>query len=99
MSSKYRISHTAILDLEEIWLYTLERWSKEQADIYYKSIIAEIENVAWDFERGKPITQIRAGYRSSKVNSHVVFYRKIDSDIVEIVRVLHKKMDWKRHLG
>jgi plasmid stabilization system protein ParE len=29
----------------------------------------------------------------------VVFYRKIDSGIVEIVRVLHEKMDWKRHLG
>ena len=99
MSSNYRISQTAILDLEEIWLYTFEHWSKEQADIYYKSIIAEIENIAGDFEIGKPITQIRSGYRSSKVNSHVVFYRKIDNDMVEIVRVLHEKMDWKRHLG
>ncbi len=99
MSSKYRISHTAILDLEEIWLYTFERWSKEQADIYYKSIIAEIEHVAEDFEKGKSITQIRAGYRSSKVNSHVVFYRKNDDDLVEIIRVLHEKMDWKRHVG
>lgn len=99
MSSNYRISQTAILDLEEIWLYTFEHWSKEQADIYYKSIIAEIENIAGDFESGKPITQIRSGYRSSKVNSHVVFYRKNDNDMVEIVRVLHEKMDWKRHLG
>jgi len=29
---KYRISEKAISDLEKIWFYTFNKWSKEQAD-------------------------------------------------------------------
>jgi toxin ParE1/3/4 len=31
---KYKISREANLDLENIWLYTFENWSKVQADRY-----------------------------------------------------------------
>ncbi|HTE33677.1 MAG TPA: type II toxin-antitoxin system RelE/ParE family toxin [Chryseolinea sp.] len=31
----YTISKKAIPDLEEIWLYTVQNWSIEQADRYY----------------------------------------------------------------
>ena len=41
--NQYRISHEAIKDLNNIWVYTLNKWSKEQADRYYDLIIAEIE--------------------------------------------------------
>ncbi len=44
--NKYRISQSAINDLGEIWIYTLNRWSKEQADRYYDLIIEEIEYIA-----------------------------------------------------
>jgi len=43
MSKKYRISQQAIKDLESIWIYTIKKWSKPQADRYYNLIIAEIE--------------------------------------------------------
>ena len=36
------ISKRAISDLEEIWLYTVEKWSIEQADRYYNLIFDEI---------------------------------------------------------
>lgn len=42
----YRISREAYLDLENIWLYTFENWSKTQADKYIKLIISEIERLA-----------------------------------------------------
>ena len=38
----YSISRKAIEDLENIWLYTLEKWSEKQADRYYGLIIDEI---------------------------------------------------------
>ena len=41
--NKYRISQQAIEDLDKIWLYTFNKWSKEQADRYFDLIIAEIE--------------------------------------------------------
>jgi len=74
-------------------LYTYENWSLEQADRYYNLILDEIEFIAENFESGKPVDFIKKGYRASAVKSHTIFYRKSGSTTVEIIRVLHKKMD------
>ena len=39
----YRLSPLAERDLEEIWFYTFENWSAEQADRYHNQIMAAIE--------------------------------------------------------
>ena len=98
MINDYRISKMAIQDLNSIWYYSFENWSKKQADKYYRELISEIKNVAKNFIDGKPVTQVRAGYRSSKVNSHVIFYKLGTDNIVEVVRILHEHMDWESHL-
>ncbi|WP_288369658.1 type II toxin-antitoxin system RelE/ParE family toxin [uncultured Algoriphagus sp.] len=54
-NSSYRISQKAIEDLESIWVYTFQNWSKEQADRYYKLIIQEIEYLAKDPFSGKSL--------------------------------------------
>ena len=96
--NKYRISKQAISDLNDIWIYTLNKWSKEQADRYYDLIIDEIEFIADNFLTGKSVEQTRKNYRITKIKSHLIFYRKIESDIVEIVRILHERMDIKKRL-
>ena len=87
--NKYRISEQAIEDLNKIWIYTFHKWSKEQADRYYDLIIAEIEFIADNDLIGKSGEQTRKNYRMSRIKSHLVFYRKGDDEIVEIVRILH----------
>ena len=42
----YKISKLAEIDLENIWLYTFEEWSLEQADYYYDLIMNEIEYIS-----------------------------------------------------
>ncbi|MBU2951826.1 type II toxin-antitoxin system RelE/ParE family toxin [Tamlana agarivorans] len=96
--NKYRISQQAIEDLDKIWIYTLNKWSKEQADRYYDLIIAEIEFIADNYLIGKSAEQTRKNYRVTKIKSHLIFYRKVDNEIVEIVRVLHQRMDIKKRL-
>ena len=41
MTPKYRISAKALEDLENIWIYSFRKWSKEQADKYHRLIIKE----------------------------------------------------------
>ncbi len=94
----YRISAKAVQDLEDIWSYTFETWSKDQADRYYNLLVGEIEYVAKDFESGKSMEHIKQGYRASKVKSHLIFYPKGEDDATEIVRVLHQKMDIESRL-
>jgi toxin ParE1/3/4 len=96
---KYFISEKAAEDIENIWLYTLENWSFEQADRYYNLIMDDIEWVAKNFESGKSMELIRKGYRASKVKSHIIFYRKSKTNVVEIIRVLHQSMDIENRLN
>jgi toxin ParE1/3/4 len=71
---KYYLSKKAISDLEEIWLYTFETWSSEQADKYYHLIIDKIDSICSSKTAGKSMEHIRKGYRASKVKSHLIFY-------------------------
>lgn len=96
---KYRISIEAKHDLEGIWLYTLDNWSLDQADRYIGFLLDEFNYLSNNPFSGKDRGDLRKGYRSSKVNSHFVFYR-IDpgTDEIEIVRVLHERMDISNRL-
>tara|TARA_B100000508_G_scaffold85763_1_gene66736 strand:- start:49558 stop:49860 length:303 start_codon:yes stop_codon:yes gene_type:complete len=87
------ISPKAILDIENIWTYTVDKWSKEQADRYYSLLIDEIEFLRSNYYTGKSAEYIRPGYRVSFVKSHIIFYKVIDEQKLEIIRVLHKSVD------
>ena len=91
-SLPYLISKKAISDLDEIWLYTVGKWSFAQADRYYSLIFDEIDHICKHPASGRSIDHIRKGYRASKVKSHLIFYRVVD-ETIEIIRILHERMD------
>ena len=93
----YVISKKAVSDLEEIWLYTVEKWSTGQADRYYNLIFDDINYICKNSDAGKSMEHVRKGYRASKVKSHLIFY-KISNDTIEIVRILHERMDIENRL-
>ena len=90
---KYRISRQALEDIDNIWLYTLQNWSVNQANRCYRLIYQEIEYILEDFDSGKDIGKIKSGYRQARVKSHLIIYKKADDNVLEIVRVLHQAMD------
>ena len=94
----YVISKKAISDLEEIWLYTVEKWSVNQADRYYNLIVDEINFICKNNDAGKSMEHVRKGYRASKVKSHLLFYR-IQNNTVEVIRILHERMDIENRLN
>ena len=87
----------ATADLVEIWLYSFKTWEEEQADRYLEQLEVGIAQLAQNPRLGKPREAIRAGYRSIQINRHVAYYRMKDQRI-EIVRVLHERMDPWHHL-
>ena len=93
----YTISKKAISDLEEIWLYTFENWSVDQADHYYNLIFQEIQFIRKNIASGTSMEHVRKGYRASKVKSHFIFYR-IQNNVLEIIRILHEQMDIENRL-
>ena len=88
-----QISHQAISDLEEIWIYTSKKWSKDQADRYYTLLIGEIEFLQSNYSTGKSAEYIRPGYKVSFIKSHVIFYKIVDEQKLEIIRILHQSVN------
>ena len=91
--STYILSEQALDDINKIWIYTAENWSIEQADRYYNLIFDEIEYIVANFEMARDYGTIRKDYRCSKVKSHLIFFRITKSKEIEVVRVLHERMD------
>lgn len=96
---KYEISEKAFEDIENIWLYTVEAWSVEQADRYYNLIFDEIEFISEHPLSGRDVNHIRKNYRCTKVKSHLIFYRYMKSEKkIEVIRILHQSMDVDQRL-
>lgn len=88
----FLISKSAVIDLEEIWLFTASNWSVSEANRYYQLIIDEINHICSHPETGRTVDTIRKGYRVTKVKSHLIFYRA-SAERIEIIRILHEQMD------
>jgi toxin ParE1/3/4 len=95
--TRYVLSPRARNDMENIWDYSAERWSNEQAERYVRALQQAIETIAADPRRARACDHIRAGYRKYSVGSHVIFFRAAANGI-DIVRILHQRMDFERHL-
>lgn len=94
MTGRHTLSPRAQGDLDEIWTYTVKRWGIDQAAFYTRQIARD---VAAQPMMGRACPDIRAGYHKYPSGSHVLFYRLIQ-DGIDVVRILHERMDFGRHL-
>jgi toxin ParE1/3/4 len=76
----YVLSLAAQRDLHDIWDYSAEAWSR-------------CERLGAGRARGRSVGDVRPGYFKLAVQSHFLFYRVLEGDIVDIVRILHQSMD------
>ncbi|AOW20720.1 type II toxin-antitoxin system RelE/ParE family toxin [Urechidicola croceus] len=96
--AEYKLTNKAVEDLSKIWDYTFEVWSEKQADKYYDGLISNCEEIARNPELGKNYKGISKQLLGIKANRHVIFYRTLDKNYVEITRILHERMDLKKRI-
>ncbi|HLW70030.1 MAG TPA: type II toxin-antitoxin system RelE/ParE family toxin [Candidatus Binataceae bacterium] len=97
MTGRYILSPRAQRDIDEIWDYTAKRWGVDQAEIYTRQLGHDVEAVAAQPAIGRACPELRTGYYRFPSGGHVLFYRRIEGGI-EIVRVLHARMDFAQHI-
>lgn len=83
----------AIRDLNEIWNYTFEKWSEKQADKYYNDIKQNCYNISKNPNLGKRYSVINKNLMGLKSGKHIIFYQYNTNDEIEIIRILHGRMD------
>jgi len=93
--ARYQLTKKAVLDLSEVWDYTFDTWSERQADNYYFMLLDTCQALANGKIAGKNYQEINAEVLGFRAGQHIVFYRKLSNDRIEIVRILHIHMDLK----
>lgn len=97
--AKLRFSNKAVEDLTSIWNYTFRTWSERQADEYYEMLISAcgktlIENLF----PARLYNEVAPDLYGIKAGRHLIFFKRMADGDVLIVRILHERMDIKRHL-
>lgn len=91
------LSRLAELVLEEIWLYTFETWSIDQANYYQDILFFGMKEAGENLSFSKPIILNNKSYRYYKIAHHYIFFIVSDNDLL-IYRILHESMDFEKHL-
>lgn len=109
--ARFRLSAPAQADLGNILATSLDRWGVDGRSRYASLLAAAFRTIA--DQPTAPTTRARdelfPGLRSFHVRHsrgdhgvrvpvHVVFYRTVGAEVIEIVRVLHERMDPVRHI-
>lgn len=95
----YQLTNKAVEDLNAIWEYTKEQWSEEQADRYYYALLDSFQEIANNPDIGKSYEGVRKELFGLKSNRHIIFYRKLANNPIEITRILHGRMDLKSRIN
>lgn len=91
------IRPAAEADLIAIWRTSYERWGLMRADRYLDELNDGMAALSGHPLLGVDCSWIRAGYRRLTIQNHNVYYRIVTLRI-EIIRVLHERMEPERHL-
>lgn len=94
---KFHLTNRAVTDLSEIADFTIQSFGIEQARFYRDGLNNCFEILAENPQLGRSADELAPDLRRHEHQSHVVFYVPGDTGIL-IVRILHQRMDFKRHL-
>jgi toxin ParE1/3/4 len=90
---RYRIQQAAGERLDEIYVYTRERWGKARADRYIRGLFDCFDAIA---TRAFPWRAVPAEFAVSgfvcRYEKHFIYWRVLPDDTVGIVTILHEKM-------
>ena len=101
--ARFRLAGPAQADLANILAASAERWGTEGRRRYAMLLAAAMRIIAADPEG--PLTQARKellpGVRSFHLRHArgVLYYRAIQPGLIEIVRILHERMEPGRHFA
>jgi toxin ParE1/3/4 len=95
---KYHLSNKAVEDLSKIWNHTYETWSENQADKYYFELLSDCQALAENQNMGRNYDDIDENTFGFLSGQHILFYDILNENEIQIVRILHSKMDLKNRI-
>lgn len=81
------------------WDYTEQTWSEDQAERYVTAIRDTCLALATGEKTGGPADRFRPGYYRQAIGSHFIFYKITEDGLIQVMRILHQRMDVTSRLG
>ena len=91
--ANYILTVKAVEDFSKIWDFTFETWSEAQADKYYYMLLDSFQELADGKVTGKNYAEVRTDIFGFRSGQHIIFYRKLKENRIEITRILHNNKD------
>ena len=91
------LTDAALSDLRAISNYTLENWGEEQEEKYLNEMWTRFEEILADPKRWRFREDLFPACQLAPKGKHVILFR-FEGEILQVVRVLHNAMDFKRHI-
>ena len=89
---RVRLSQRAESDLGNIWSYTRAEFGDGQAELYLNALEDGMVLLLEHPEIGKPADHIKPGYRAYIKEKHVIYYT-LSTDHIDVIGILHERMD------
>ena len=80
-------------DLAEIWDYTVEAWSEDQAAVYLTGLGQAFDRLAQFPEMARLRMEFKPPVRILPYQSHLIVYLA-EGNQIDVVRVLHSRANW-----
>lgn len=96
--ANYFLTNKAVEDLSKIYEYTFDLWSENQADKYYEELIYFCQLLADNPLIGRNYSEVNSDFYGFVANKHIIFYRILTKDEIEITRILGAEMDLKNRI-
>lgn len=94
----YKLTAVARQDIRNISRYSTNQWGKAKAIQYVGALYERFDWLSHQPDIGKSREYLKANLLSYHEGSHVIFYRVEPQGHISILRILHQRMDFKRHL-
>ena len=91
--SGYQLEPLANARIDEIYIYTRERWGEDQAWRYLRGLFDRFDAIA---DRRVPWRVIPADFGTRgyfcRYEHHTIYWKLLDNGLVGIVTILHERM-------
>ena len=103
---RVRLGAAAEVDFANILKWTAENFGARQSRVYRDTLVQAIgelangPNIAGSSARDEIMAGLRTLHvaRRGRRGSHFLMYRAAPNSTIEIVRILHDRMDFRRHV-
>jgi toxin ParE1/3/4 len=91
------LTEIARADLRSIRRYSLRTWGEDRTTQYMAALRDTMKRLLAGTAQGRPRDDLRLGLQMAAAGRHCIFFEADPSRIL-VIRVLHERMDYRRHL-